>query len=98
MDAVTHCDALKSGRRLEARYHGFNRVVEVHTCGVTTANNKAMRVWQVRGGSVSNEPVGWKVLLLDEIQSYAILQEPSNAPRHGYKQGDKLFARIICQL
>lgn len=98
MHYITPCEALKSGRCLEVRYHGFTRVVEVHTCGVTTADNRAMRVWQVRGGSVSNEPRGWKVLLLDEAVSFGILDEKSEAPRRGYKRGDKLFSRIVCEI
>lgn len=98
MDTNTPCEALRSGQCLEIRYHGFSRVVEVHTCGVSTADNRAMRVWQVRGGSESNEPVGWKLLLLDDAVSFGILSEKSSAPRHGYKRGDKAFSRITCQV
>lgn len=98
MHSSTPCEALKSGRRLEVRYDGYVRVVEVHTTGITTADNPAMRVWQVRGGSVSNEPVGWKVLLLNEAISYGVLDEKSDAPRRGYKKGDRLFTRIFCQV
>ncbi|MEZ5849525.1 MAG: hypothetical protein R3D68_02580 [Hyphomicrobiaceae bacterium] len=98
MQANTPCEALNQGRRLEVRYHGFTRVVEVHACGITTADNAAMRVWQVRGGSVSNERTGWKVLLLDEAISYGVLDEESAAPRIGYRRGDPLFSKIFCQL
>lgn len=66
MHMSTACEALDSGLCLEIRYHGYTRTVEVHTCGINTKSNPAMRVWQVRGGSVRNEPVGWKMLRLDE--------------------------------
>ena len=57
-----------------------------------------MRVWQVRGGSVHNEPVGWKLMRLDEARSVAITNEKSAAPRPGYKSGDKGMTSILCQL
>jgi hypothetical protein len=57
-----------------------------------------MRVWQVRGGNVSNEPVGWKLLRLDETVGLVLLNELSAAPRQGYKRGDRAIKRIVCQL
>lgn len=98
MYASDACQALKSGRCLEVRYHGFARVVEVHAVGTSTKSNPVMRVWQVRGGSVHNERVGWKLLLLDEGIGVAILDEKSLAPCPGYKRGDKDMIHILCQL
>jgi hypothetical protein len=92
------CDALANGCLLEVRYDGYTRHVEVHACGITFEGNAVMRVWQVRGGSVSNEPVGWKLLRLDEALALAILDEKSAAPRFGYKRGDPVMARIVCQI
>lgn len=98
MWASTACDALRKGCCLEIRYDGFSRVVEVHAVGVTSAGHDVMRVWQIRGGSVSNEPVGWKLLRLDEAMGVAILNERSAAPRHGFKRGDRAMQRIICEV
>jgi hypothetical protein len=36
--------------------------------------------WQDRGGSVHNEPVGWKLMRLDEALGVAIIDEKSLAP------------------
>ena len=94
----TACAALQQGRRLELRYDGYTRIVEVHAVGVSSARHAAMRVWQVRGGSVSGERSGWKLMRLDEALSAHIIDEPSEAPRSGYKRGDKDLVRIHCQI
>jgi len=57
-----------------------------------------MRVWQTRGGSVSGERVGWKLMRLDEALSAHVIDEPSEAPRTGYKRGDVAMKMIKCQL
>lgn len=98
MHTQTACDALTKGCCLEIRYDGYIRVVEVHAVGWTKDDNAVMRVWQLRGGSVRNEPIGWKLLRLDETIGSVILDEKSSAPRPGYKRGDKAMARIVCQL
>ncbi len=99
MQPSTPCDALANGKRLELRYDGYSRVVEVHAVGISSDGNWLMRVWQVRGGSVHNEPVGWKLMRLDEGFSAYVLNEDSVAPRPGYKRGDRAMPRgIKCQL
>jgi len=97
IDAIA-CDALKQGRCLELRYDGFSRVVEVHAVGFTKENNAIMRVWQVRGGSVSGERMGWKLMRLDEIWSATILAEKSDAPRRGYNPVDPALERVTCKI
>ncbi len=78
----TACDALRSGHVLQLRYDGYTRDVEVHAVG----------------GSVSNEPTGWKMLRLDEATGASITKQRSLAPRPGYKSGDKAMKVITCQL
>lgn len=99
LDIQTACGALRAQRCLEITYDGFARVVEVHACGYTKDNKPIMRAWQVRGGSVSNEPVGWELLRLDETTGgRALDNENSGAPRRGYKPNDAAIARIVCQI
>ena len=98
MHTAVACQALQSGHCLEVRYDGYVRIVEVHACGWTKEGHAVMRVWQVRGGSVSSEPVGWKLLRLDETVGLALLNELSAAPRQSYKRGDRAIKRIVCQL
>ncbi len=92
------CEALDKGKCLEISYDGYRRVVEVHACGFTKDDNAVTRAFQVRGGSVSNEPIGWKLLRLDEATTYSILDETSRAPRPGYRRGDKAMTRILAQV
>ncbi len=92
------CDALRQGKRLELRYDGFSRVVEVHAVGTTKEGNHVMRVWQVSGGSQSGERVGWKLMRLDETFSAHVIDEESEAPRRGYNRGDKAMSSIACQI
>ncbi len=92
------CEALKTRRRLEVRYKGFVRVVEVHAVGYSAKSHPIARVWQISGGSSSAEPAGWKLLRLDQAAGSLILNEASQAPRAGYKPNDRAMGRIVCQL
>jgi hypothetical protein len=98
MNIQVACDALKTKRRLELLYDGYSRVVEVHACGYNNKGHAVMRVWQVRGGSISGESTGWKLLLLDETRGLQLLAAASEAPRRGYARGDKAISQIICQI
>jgi hypothetical protein len=99
LDLQTACTALRAKVCLQVSYDRYMRVVEVHACGYTKENRAIARVWQVRGGSASDEPVGWKLLRLDEAAGGLVLRdEQSQAPRHGYKPNYRAIARIVCQI
>jgi hypothetical protein len=97
MHTETACQALRAGMCLMISYDGYTRVVEVHAVGFTKEGNAVMRVWQIRGGSVSNEPVGWKLLRLDEARAVGVTSEASAAPRRGYRKGDRDMALALGQ-
>jgi predicted DNA-binding transcriptional regulator YafY len=98
MDTSQACEALRSKCRLELKYSGRDRIVEVHAVGYTKEERPIMRAWQVRGGSASGDSSGWKLFRLDEIESAKTLQEISEAPRSGYHRGDPMISRIVCEL
>jgi len=98
MEPEAACNLLHSGKRLGALYHGFPRVVEIHAVGFTEEGHAVMLVWQVRGGSVSHVPTGWKLFRLDEIGEAGPTDEPSTAPRPGYNGGGPAMARTLCEL
>jgi hypothetical protein len=98
MNISEACEALKLKQRLELRYSGRVRAVEVHAAGFTKEGKPVIRVWQVRGPSASGGVSGWKLFRLDEITSANLLEEASEAPRPGYHAGDPAMIRIVCQL
>jgi hypothetical protein len=94
----TACEALRSGHVLELQYEGYSRLVEVHAVGFTEEDNPIMRVWQISGGIDKKEPVGWKVLRVDEATEAVVTHQKSLAPRPHYQPGDKEMQVITCQL
>jgi hypothetical protein len=90
--------ALRAGKVLELRYDGYSRCLEVHAVGYTKGGNAIMRVWQVSGGSVNGERSGWKLMRLDEATGAFVSDQPSEAPRRGYRWGDRDIAGIICEI
>ena len=94
----TACEALRKGRLLEIRYDGVSCHVEAHAVGYTKTGHPVLRAWQVQGGTTSGERPGWKLMRLDEAAGAAVLDEPSQAPRRGYKRGDPAIERIVYEL
>lgn len=92
-------EAINKKLRIKLIYHGYTRIIEPHTYGRNKAEHDMLCAWQVSGGSVSNEPVGWKNFLLsDGISDAQILTEAAESPRKGYKRGDSRMSLIYCQL
>lgn len=98
MLASIACDALRQGKRLELRYDGWARVIEVHAVGISTTGTGLIQAYQVRGGSNSNERFGWKNFKVDEALSAHLIDELSEAPRSGYKRNASAFQQMTCQI
>lgn len=90
--------AIESGLCLELRYDGFSRLVEVHAVGTSKTGQLCMRVYQVGGGSVSGERIGWKMMLIDKSFSAHLSATRSEAPRSGYKRGDRDMLTVYCEV
>lgn len=89
---------LSEKRRLRIVYHGEERTVEVHTLGISTKGNPCARVFQVIGGAVFGARTGWKMLKLSDIEECQELDQTFDAPREGYKAGDKGMSVILAEL
>ena len=57
-------DGIKTKHLLRLEYHGYFSIVEPHTYGVNQKGNEVISCYQVSGGSESNEPQDWKLLLI----------------------------------
>lgn len=91
-------DAIRARRRLSFSYGGHLRVVEPHIHGVETTGQVALSAYQVRGGSQTAEPVGWKHFRLDDVRRLTVLDETFPGPRPGYNRADKTFTVVYSQL
>lgn len=90
--------AIQGHHLLAFTYDGFLRTVEPHTYGIDRKGHRALRAYQVGGGSESGEYVGWKLFHADEIRGLTVLSQKFEGPRPGYKRGDHAFASIQSQL
>lgn len=88
-------NAIKLGITLPVLYDGTLRLVEVHAVGVTTKGNAAMRVFQIAGETHSGEELGWKLMTLDKV---SFVYQKSQAPREGFKPGDKGLGTIFAEV
>jgi len=88
-----------AGKQLLAfTYDGYNRTVEPHTYGIDDKGHKALRAYQVGGGSSSGEYRGWKLFHVSDMHGLTVLAETFSHARQGYKRGDKAFSTIYAQL
>lgn len=91
-------DALHTSKQLQVVYDGYHRTVEVHAIGESSTGKIVARVWQVSGGSRSEKDPPWRTFTLDKVHLPVIIDAASQAPREGYKRGDKGMRRIIAEL
>lgn len=90
--------AIQTQQLLTFSYDGYRRTVEPHTYGIDRKGHRALRAYQVSGGSESGEHAGWKLFHEHEMHSVTVLPQPFRGSRPGYKRGDHAFARIEAQL
>ena len=96
----TLCQALTLNQCVELDYDGDTRTVEVHVVGRNSnTKNTLLRCFQVFGGSNSNENTDWKLMVVNKISNYSIIDLKSEAPRPKYNPNDPVMTGgIICQL
>jgi len=91
--------AIQGKRCLRINYDPGDRLIEPHTLGRGSDGQLLLRAYQVSGASNSGEHEHWKLFRVDRIHFIEPDYAVSNAPRHGYKRGDKAMkAGIISEL
>lgn len=90
--AMLCVQAAQQGVALDIVYDGKPKTVEVHAVGP-----KHVRVFQIAGESSRPLP-SWALLSLEKLTSASLTSTPSQAPREGYRKGDKQIPEIIYEL
>lgn len=90
--------AIRARQLLTFTYDGFSRTVEPHTYGIDKKGHKALRAYQVSGGSESGEFVGWKLFHVSEMRGVSVSQQTFAGPRPKYTRGDAAFSTIYAEL
>ena len=65
-------EAIRTQHLLTFNYDGYMRTVEPHTYGTDRKGNRALRAYQVGGGSESGERVGWKIFHERDMKGLAV--------------------------
>jgi hypothetical protein len=91
-------EAIGTKRLLRFVYDGYTREVEPHTYGIDKKSRRALVAYQVRGGSHSEEYVGWKTFHESQMRAVVTLEETFAGARQGYRRDDPAFVSIIAQL
>jgi hypothetical protein len=91
--------AVEDRKLLFFDYDGQPRLVEPHAFGTNKKGQLILRGFQVLGGSATTA-TGWKLFTLEKATNLIVTGElgTSQAPRPGYKAGDKAMVEIFAQL
>lgn len=90
--------AMADGVCINFDYDGKNRTVEAHALGRSTKDGSlVMRGYQT-DGEASRPVPGWSLFSLDKIEAIEIQYDGSDAPREGYKMGDKQMDPVLVEI
>lgn len=79
-------------------YDGKNRTVEVHAIGKSTKDGSiVMRGYQT-DGEASRPLPQWTLFSVDKISELVIQYDESEAPRDGYRMGDKQMDPVLVEI
>lgn len=88
-DVAAITAAIQNKKCLRITYAPGGRVIEPHALGWGADVQLLLRAYQVDGASASGEHEHWKLFRVDRIVSIDPDDTSSDAPRPGYRPGDK---------
>jgi len=98
-DVADLCAAIHQKRCLKIDYEPGERLIEPHALGRGADRQLLLRAYQISGASASGEHEHWKLFRVDRIRRITSDPSASQAPRDGYRRGDKAMkSGIIEQL
>ncbi len=92
------CDAIRTKRLIRFIYDGYERIVEPHLYGISTANNEMLSGWLVGGWSESRSEPGWRNYLVRDMQHVHALADRFDGPRPRYNAFDPQVRQVFCRL
>jgi hypothetical protein len=81
--------AIREKRTLRVWYDPGIRIIEPHTLGRGAQGQLLLRAFQVSGASASGKRQHWKMFRCDGFATLETGDPGSEAPRPGYKRGDR---------
>jgi hypothetical protein len=93
LSAQLLCDAVRNKKRVSLTYHEKERIGEPQCCGISTADNEAVRMYLIKDGS---RPL--QLFNISQIKSLEVLQEHYSKPGLNYKRDDSAMKEVYCQL
>lgn len=97
--AASIAAAIQNRCSLRILYAPGYRYIEPHAYGTGSDSQMLLRAYQTSGASDSGEHENWKLFRVDRIEIVEPSGDPSEAPRPGYKRGDRAMkGGIIAQV
>ena len=69
------CSAIQSRKMIQFNYEDSTRVAEPYCYGESKMGNEVLRAFQVKGGSKSGNPVGWKLFNASKMKNVGFTDE-----------------------
>ncbi len=69
------CSAIQSKQMIQFNYEDSTRIAEPYCYGESKTGNEVLRAFQVKGGSKSGIPSGWKLFRASKMENITITDE-----------------------
>lgn len=94
----TIIEAIDNRNLLEFQYDGHYRLVEPHTCGVSSKGNDTLSAYQVGGTSDKGIVPDWKQFTISKIVGLKKSNGTFTGTRTGYTKNDSRMSKIYAEL
>jgi hypothetical protein len=97
IDTSVISGAIERRSVIQLRYHGYHRTVEPHLLGISRKDCLLLRAFQIAGGGVSRETIGWKLFDLSEAIGLGETEQ-TFSPRPDYRRDDSVMKRVLSRV